>query len=174
MVTPIVPPPSDGLDKPLIKTPPRSTQAKLPLAKKQDRVEFGTSNKVSNDQAMNMVLERAMEKLRAVVGDARAELGIPEGAVLDTSPEATAQRIADFALGFFGKYAENNGLQDDEEGRKQFADFIGGAIDQGISEARDILFALNALNDDVTGQIDQTSELVHQRLDDFVANGFAG
>lgn len=136
-----------------------------------DRVDFGSGEKVTPDQAQGVVLERAYEKLRGIVGDARTALGIPEGAVIDTSPEATAGRIADFAIGFFSKYAENNGLANDENGRKQFADFIGGAIGKGIDEARGILNALSVLDGDIAKNVDKTQELVQSRLDDFVKNG---
>ncbi len=145
----------------------------LRIPKRTDSVEFGAGEPVTNDKAMNIVAERALEKLRAVVSEARAELGLPEDAVIDTSPEATASRIADFALGFFGNYAENNGLADDEAGRRQYADFIGKAVTKGIDEARGILQSLNALNGDITANIDKTAELVNQRLEDFVTNGLS-
>jgi len=138
---------------------------------KQDKIAFG-QQKVSAQDRQRILLERAYEQLRGVVGQAKAELGIPEDAVLDTSPEATADRIADFALGFFAQYAENNGLEDDEAGRAQYAEFIGKAVAQGIEEARGILGALNALNGDVTGNIDKTQELIQSRFDDFVSNGY--
>lgn len=137
-----------------------------------DQVSF-SSGGVSESQAQSMVLERAFEKLRAVVGDARTALGLAEGEEIDTSPEATANRIADFALNFFGKYAENNGLADDETGRKQFADFIGAAIGQGIEEARGILTALSALNGNVDSGITETEGYIQKRLEDFVKNGLS-
>jgi len=137
---------------------------------KIDFVSF-SSNTISDADSQAIVLNRAFEKLRAVVAEARAALGIPEGQEVDTSPEATANRIADFALNFFAQYAENNGLGDDEEGRAQFAKFIGDAINQGIDEARGILTALSALDDNTSSSIDQIAELVQQRLDDFIANG---
>jgi hypothetical protein len=149
---------------------PKLLPRELAPAESADRVDFG-GEKVSPAQAQGVVLERAYEKLRGIVGDARAALGIPEGAVIDTSPDATANRIADFALGFFSKYAENNGLADDEAGRKQFADFIGGAIGQGIDEARGILNALSVLDGDIAKNVDKTQEIVQSRLDDFVKNG---
>jgi len=136
-----------------------------------DVVQLGQGRRLDSQQVSNMVVERALAKLGEVVQLAREELGIPTDAVLDTSPEATANRIADFALGFFSKYAENNGLEDTEEGRAQYAAFIGDAINQGIEEARSILGALQALNPDVSAGIDRTAELVQTRLDDFVANG---
>ena len=138
-----------------------------------DYVSFSSST-LSEGDAQNIVLNRAFEKLRAVVAEAREALGIPEGQEVDTSPEATANRIADFALNFFAQYAENNGLADDEEGRAQFAEFIGDAINQGIDEARGILTALSALNDDTGSAIDQIAEFVQSRLDNFVANGLGG
>lgn len=134
-----------------------------------DSVSFSAS--VSVRESQDIVVNRAFEQLRSVVAEARAELGIPEGEEVDTSPEATANRIADFALNFFDNYAENNGLEDNEEGRSQFAEFIGDAINKGIEEARGILTSLNALNPEVESGVDQISDYIQGRLDDFVTNG---
>ena len=141
----------------------------LTQTSRTDSVSFNAS--ISLRQSQDIVVNRAFEQLRAVVDEARAALGIPEGQETDTSAGGTANRIADFALNFFSKYAENNGLADDEAGRAQFADFIGGAINQGIDEARGILEALNALNPEVNTGIDQIGELIQGRLKDFVTNG---
>lgn len=137
---------------------------------RRDSVAFGNASLTTSD-AQRVLLERALDKLRSVVGEARAALGLPDEAVLDTSPEATADRIADFALGFFDRYALNHGLADDEAGRQRFVDFIGGAIAQGISEARNILGALNALNADISSNIDTTAAHIETRLSDFVQRG---
>ena len=139
----------------------------------KDILSLGKSSAIGQDDAMNMVLERAYEKLKGLVADAREALGIPEGAEIDTSPEATAQRITDFALGFFSQYAENNGLANDEEGRSQFADFIGAAITQGIDEARGILDALQVLDGNIAADIDTTASLIQDRLADFITNGLS-
>ncbi|HPO17104.1 MAG TPA: DUF5610 domain-containing protein [Candidatus Hydrogenedentes bacterium] len=140
----------------------------------KDTVEFGMSGMLSMEDSMNIVVERALDKLRGVVTQAREELGLPENAVLDTSPEATADRITTFALGFWTKYAEQHKLEDTEENRKQFADFIGAAINQGIGEARSILGSLNVLNSDVDGNITKISDIIQQRLQDFIVNGLSG
>lgn len=137
----------------------------------QDVLQLSAGKPATTTEALEVVRERAFAQLRDVVKEARAALGIPDGQTIDTSPEATADRIANFALKFFSNYAENNGLADDEAGRQQFADFIGGAIEQGIGEARDILQGLQVLSGDVSNQIDETAGLIQQRLDDFVANG---
>ena len=143
----------------------------IEIQQKQDVVDIGGKGPVSVEDALAMVTERAIDKLKAVVDAARAKMGLGEDDPLDTSPEATANRIADFALNFFDNYAQNNDLANDEEGRQQFADFIGDAINQGIEEARGILESLQALNDDVSGNIDKTADLIQQRLDDFVLIG---
>ena len=129
----------------------------------QDVVQFGGQG-LSNAESMQIVFDRAMDKLRGVVDAARAELGIPEGATLDTSPEATAGRIVEFALGNFGHFYDNHPELSEDEARVQFAEFIGGAIHQGIQEASDILTALNALNPDVESMIETISGIIDERL----------
>ncbi|HIJ66207.1 MAG TPA: DUF5610 domain-containing protein [Candidatus Hydrogenedentes bacterium] len=138
-----------------------------------DTVEFGLNEPVTDVQAMNILVERAMQKLYAVVEEARAELGIPEGAALDTSPEATAERIVEFALGAFHGWWDNHEELGEDEARKQFAGFIGGAIEQGIEEARTILNALNALTPEVDDNINRTADIIQDRLSDFVQNGLS-
>ena len=138
---------------------------------RRDILALGGGKPLSREDTGRIVLERAMNQLRAVVDEARAELGLAPGDALDTSEEATAGRIIDFALNFFGRYAENNRLADDEEGRTQFASFIGAAIAQGISEAEGILSALNATSESGGFDIGFTRSLIQERLDNFVANG---
>jgi len=132
-----------------------------------DRVDLG-QQALNSAQAMNIVMERALDKLRGVVDDARAQLGMPEDAVIDTSPEATANRIADFALGAFSVWQKHHADLPEQDAREQFASFIGGAIQQGIAEARGILSALNALNGEVDSNINTTWDIIQQRLSDFV------
>ncbi len=166
-------PASEGPQVERLLNKPRIIPRDIRTGPRSDVVELGQGRPLNSAEIQNIVVERALAKLGDVVRQAREELGIPTDAMLDTSPEATANRIADFALGFFSKYAENNGLQDDEAGRAQYADFIGKAISQGIEEARGILGALQALNPDVADGIDQTAQLIQTRLDDFVANGLS-
>lgn len=135
-----------------------------------DVVSFG-GNPLSDSDSLRVVLEQALEKLRSVVGEARGALGIPEGAVIDTSPEATANRIADFALNFFDQYWEDHSELSEDEARSAFVELIGGAIQQGIDEARDILSALNALNGETDDTISTIEQLIQQRLDEFLGGG---
>jgi len=133
----------------------------------KDKLELNTITGTKN--SMQVVLDRAMEKLRGVVNDARAALGLPDDAVVDTSPEATANRIADFAIGSFSAWQKNHKDLPEDEARKQFASFIGGAIQQGISEARGILQGLNALSPEVDSNIETTWNVVQDRLNKFVS-----
>ncbi len=134
-----------------------------------DTLDLGQSGPLSTEQAISIVTERSMNKLLAVVSDARTQLGLSENDPLDVSPEATANRIADFALNFFDKYMEQHPEVSGDDSKKQFADFIGGAIGQGIEEARGILGALSALNSDVDNHINSIADLIQKRLDDFVS-----
>lgn len=137
----------------------------------RDILDFGSGTRLAMGDSMNVVLERAMEKLRSVVADARAELGIPEGAAVDTSAEATAMRIADFALGAFEAFRRNHDELGDSEAREAFVAFIGAAINQGIEEARGILTALTVLSPEVDSNISTIADFVKSRLDAFLANG---
>ncbi|MBX7259437.1 MAG: DUF5610 domain-containing protein [Candidatus Hydrogenedentes bacterium] len=134
-----------------------------------DKLDLGQSGPLTTEQAISIVTERSISKLQAVVSDARASLGLSEDSPLDVSPEATANRIADFALNFFDKYLEKHPEVSGDDAKKQFAEFIGGAIGQGIEEARGILGALSALNPDVDNHINSIADLIQKRLDDFVS-----
>jgi len=142
----------------------------LTVESRKDMLVLGKGDPVSTIQAMNVVVERALDKLRSLVNDAREALGISADAQIDTSPEATGNRIADFALGAFDKWRSNHKDLTDDDAREQFVSFIGSAVLQGISEARGILNALNVLNQDVSDNIDKTWEVVAQRFNKFLAN----
>jgi hypothetical protein len=84
------------------------------------------------------------------------------------SPENTANRILDFALGGFGQ--TSFGQQGNTpEARAGFADFIGGAIQRGFEEAKEIL---GELPDEVQAGVDETFSRIQEGLADFAENGF--
>ena len=135
-----------------------------------DTVQFGLNGQLGSEQALGVVYERAMSSLQSVVSEARAELGLSENDVLDTSNEATANRIADFALGSFNAWWANHEELGEEDARGQFASFIGDAINQGIDEAKGILTALQSLTPEIETDISSISDIISERLADFVAN----
>ena len=84
------------------------------------------------------------------------------------SPENTARRILDVATSFFSLSSAYRAGGDSETARQQFADFIGGAIETGFSQARNLL---GEMPDNVVTGIDKTHSLVFSGLNDFVKNG---
>jgi len=152
-------------------TQTRQTQTtQLSAVVNGDKIEIGFSS-VSTEETIRIVTEKSLEKLLAVVNDARAELGIPVGQAIDTSPEATADRIVDFALGAFSRFQDNHPELEGQDARQAFSEFIFGAIEQGIQEARDILTALNALDEGTNTVIDNISQIIQSRLNEFVTGG---
>ncbi|NOR71682.1 MAG: hypothetical protein GQ532_18675 [Methylomarinum sp.] len=87
---------------------------------------------------------------------------------LDVSPEATADRIVSMSTAFFSQYQKQNPGMSNEEAAKSFAEIIGGGINQGFSEAREILTGLNVLEGDIASNIDTTYDLVQEGLKAFV------
>jgi hypothetical protein len=80
------------------------------------------------------------------------------------TPEATAQRITDFALSFFPMYASQHKDQTLEQQVDGYKKLVGGAVDQGFAEAGKIL---GDLPKGVSDQIQQTHDLVWQKLSSF-------
>ena len=135
-----------------------------------DILDIGKHTEEAAKNAPAIVSERAMLRIRAMVEQVRAEAGIPEGAELDTSVEATASRIVDFATGFYDAWRKKNSELSENDARQNFVNLIGNAVSQGVSEARDILGALQALTPEVDQKITDIADLVQVRLGDFAAN----
>jgi len=123
---------------------------------------------LNTQDEMRVILESAYPKIQGFVDDAKAKLGIKAGAVIDTSPEATTNRILDFSLGFFEQYRENHSDLNNKEAHEQFAEFIGGAIQEGIDEARETLGALSAIDDTTEYGIVPIENLIQDVLNSFV------
>ena len=82
------------------------------------------------------------------------------------SPEATAGRIADFALSGFSFFDGGSAAQENSvDSRQRFSDFIIPAIEQGFAEALEIL---GQLPTQVTDEIQQTRNLIDDRFAQFI------
>jgi len=88
---------------------------------------------------------------------------------MDFSPTATAQRIVEFATGFFGQFQNNNADQGGAEQLDGFASLIKGAIEEGFASAQDILEGLGEIASGIQSDIDETFQLTMKGIDDFVA-----
>ncbi|GIU45332.1 DUF5610 domain-containing protein [Shewanella colwelliana] len=126
-------------------------------------------NLSSSNEPMRLLYKAAIEaineELAPTMGEHAIETAVEQG--VDTSPEATAERIVSFATQFFAIHQEqNSGLSFDEQ-LNSFMDKIGGAIDQGFDEAKDILSGLKVLEGDIADGVDQTYSLVQEGLQAF-------
>jgi len=131
-----------------------------------DRVDIG-SDGITPGGAFKVVTERVLSKIQAVVEEARELLGVGP-APIDTSPEATADRIFNFATGFFETYLAQHPELDDQTARESFVDLVWGAVQQGIQEARDILTAIAPINDSVDAGIDRIAQILEERFIQFL------
>lgn len=90
---------------------------------------------------------------------------------IDVSPQATADRIVQMSTAFFGQYQSNHPELSTEDALNSFTKVIGGGIDNGFKEARDILSGLNVLKEgNIASNIDATYDLVQKGLKAFVEN----
>jgi len=115
---------------------------------------------------LKAALEGINEALKALGVEKTIEDSVDEG--IDVSPEATADRIVAFSTNFFPLYLEQHPEVDEQEALSKFVDVIGAGIDQGFSEAKDVLSGLNVLEGDIASNIDKTYELVQKGLADFI------
>lgn len=123
----------------------------------------------SGNQSLALLYRTAVEELNKVLETDLGANAIQNAydSGLDVSPEATAERIVSQTTAFFSAYQEQNPGLSLEEQVTRFTDIIGGGIDQGFSEAREILDGLNVLEGDIAANIDTTYDLVQEKLTAF-------
>ena len=123
----------------------------------------------SNNDSLSLLYKTALEGINAelepVMGENAAQKIYDSG--IDTSPEATADRIVAFATGFYSRYKELNPGKSEEETLDSFMQIIGGGIEKGFSDAKDILKGLKVYEGEVEGGVDKTYSLVMQGLNSF-------
>ena len=127
-------------------------------------------NETISNQPLSLLLKTALEGINDALKEMGVETTVEQAyeSGVDVSPEATAERIVAFSTQFFSSYQEQHPELDSEQALTQFIEVISGGIEQGFSEARDVLGGLNVLEGDIATNIDKTYELVLQGLQDFV------
>lgn len=148
----------------------------------QTKTEFNRSilqaslevNINAGNDSLALVFKAATEKINEILepnlGPRALDNAVESG--LDVSPEATADRIVSLTTGLFSRFQEANPELQGSELVDHFTDVIGGGILQGFGEAREILDGMGALTGDIAGNIDQTYDLVVEKLEQFrVDNG---
>lgn len=126
----------------------------------------------AGNHSMNLLFRSAIEQLNVVLAPEFGDNAIQPASAsgMDFSPQATAERIVSMSTAFFGKYAENHPEKDLETALNDFIKLIGGGIDKGFAEARQILDGLKVLEGDIASNIDKTYELVQAGLKAFMEN----
>lgn len=127
----------------------------------------------SRNEPLSLLYKTALEALRQelepILGGQTIEEAHENG--LNTSPEATAERIVSLSTGFFAQFKEQNPEMTASEQTEHFSDIISKGIDKGFSEAREILDGLQVLTEgNIAENIDKTYELVQQGLQAFREN----
>ena len=124
----------------------------------------------------NRVLQDSMEdKLNAAFAMAGMDTTVDSllQSGMDFSPGATAKRIVDFSLSFFGAFQQNNADLDGAAQISGFAELIKVAIEEGFASAKDLLAGLGEISPAVQAEIDETFDLTMQGIDSFVEEQIA-
>lgn len=116
---------------------------------------------------LNSAIDKINEFLAPTLGDNSIQKGTDSG--LDVSPEATAERIASLSTSFYSAFKAQHPEESEAEVLTNFIETISSGIETGFSEARDILDGLGVLEGDTSSNIDQTFELVQEKLAAFEA-----
>ena len=116
---------------------------------------------------LNSAIERINEYLAPELGENAIQKGVDSG--LDVSPEATAERIASLSTSFYTAFKEQHAGEDEATVLSNFIETISSGIEKGFAEARDILEGLEVLEGDIASDIDQTFDLVQEKLAAFEA-----
>ncbi len=116
---------------------------------------------------LNSAIERINEYLAPELGENAIQKGVDSG--LDVSPEATAERIASLSTSFYAAFKGQHPGEDEATVLTSFIETISSGIEKGFGEARDILEGLEVLEGNVASDIDQTFELVQEKLAAFEA-----
>ncbi|UCX05789.1 DUF5610 domain-containing protein [Shewanella glacialimarina] len=123
----------------------------------------------SGDQSLALLYRSAIDAIDAeldlVLGENKPSKSME--VEVDYSPTATADRIVQFATGFFGLYQQQNPDGDFETQLNSFMDKISKAIDDGFGQAKAILSGLKVLQGDIVAGVDSTYEHIQSGLAKF-------
>jgi len=151
-------------------SPAATAQTQLNQSILQTSVDVSLS---AGNEPMSLLLKTALEginkALEGQLGPNAIQKSYDTG--IDVSPQATADRIVQMSTAFFDNYYANHSDLSIDEALSSFTKLIGGGIDSGFKEARDILSGLNVLNEgNIGSNIDATYNLVQEGLKAFVEN----
>ncbi len=129
-----------------------------------DQVRIGS---VDRARSLQVVADKSLQKILEMTQLAAKELGYDLSTV-DTSPEAVSGRIADFAIGLFGLYQQQNPDMSEEDALVSYQSLINGAIDQGYNEALGVLSGLGVNDRGILDTAANTIQMAHDRFNKFI------
>ena len=135
----------------------------------KDRVEISISANLTTETANGIMFDSVVEQINKALQEAGIDLKVEDGQTgkIDTSPEGTARRIADFATGFLDAFRQNHIGEDNTVQVQGLMSLTRNAIQEGFQHAREFLEGITKLSDTIEKDIDQTIELTNQYLDEF-------
>lgn len=123
----------------------------------------------SNNDSLSLLYKTALEGINAELEPVMGKQATKKiyDAGVDTSPDATADRIVSFATNFYSRYKEMNSADSGDETLNNFLEAITGGVEKGFSDAKDILKGLKVYEGEVENDVDKTYDLVIKGLDNF-------
>jgi hypothetical protein len=126
----------------------------------------------AGDKSMALLFRSAIDRINEVLlpelGPNAIQNAVSSG--IDTSPEATANRILEGSTKFFESYAAQHPGKDRDQLAADFVALIRGGFEKGFNEAKNILNGLGVLKGDIAEGIQRTYDLVQKGYDDFLAS----
>ena len=152
--------------KPRAQEAASSRQADLAT---KDRVEISLAANLTVEAVNGILNDSVVEHINKAIQEAGIDLKVEEAEAsgIDTSPEVTARRIADYSAGFLDRFAAGHGGMASEATIEGFMSLIRDAIEVGFRQARDVLAGVTKVSDTIDQNISRTLELTHQYLDEF-------
>lgn len=134
-------------------------QSNLAIAEASVQVSIRARN-----EPMQLLYTSVLDKLNALLKPQSGKSAIQDAVSRDNSPETTASRVVGLSAGLFEAFKTRNAGENEAEVVNRFVEVIRIGIEQGFTEARDILQGLDALRGDIASNIDQTDALAQQKL----------
>ena len=119
------------------------------------------------DNELQLIYKNAIDKLNEILSPILGEEGLEAVEPDDYTPEAVAERIVQFSTAFFESYKRQHPGMSEAEALDNFMEIIKGAIETGISEAKEILEGQNIMEGNVEVDIEKTYQLIKEGLDRF-------
>ena len=158
-----------------MKTQPKAAKITSPGGEATS-ILLSISEQVDTVYAQRVLDDSLADKFNAAVQEAGMDTNVESllGSGLDFSPEATANRIVSFAVGFFGSFKANHQEDGPADQIDGFSEMIKGAVEQGFTEARDILEGIGDISSETASDIDATFSLVMSGIDEFAQEQHSG